>query len=371
MKRTYIGIFMIMIAMAPGIATEAFAQAPGNPPVNLGSAGNFSVLAGSTVTNTGPTAVTGTVGVSSGTAITGFPPGTATGGFQAGPGSTAAAGQVDLTTAFNDAAGRPCTTVLTGQNLGSLPAPLTPGVYCFAADAFLTGTLTLDFLGNPNSIFIFKIGTALTTASASQILLVNTGGSACPQNNVFFQVGSSADLGTGSSFQGNILADQRITLFTGARLIGRALARIAAVNLDTNVISPCLAALAPCPVITVNNPATFPGGTVGTAFPATTFTATGGSGTYTFTVTNGALPTGLVLNPVSGVVSGTPTTAGSFTFTITATDTATGCLGSRPFNNVVIAPAAAVPPIPTLGEVGVWVLMALLGGFGLFASKKL
>jgi hypothetical protein len=202
----------------------------------------FGALAGSTVTNTGPTVVTGNVGVFAGAAITGFfpvdgGPGTATGSFNAGN-ATAGQAQGELTAAYNTAANPAlCGTNLTGQDLG-LVGPLTPGVYCFNNSAQLTGNLTLDFLGNPNASFLFQIGTTLTTAPGSSVLAVNTGGAGCLAN-VNFQVGSSATLGTTTNFAGNILADQSITLNTGANLRGRALARIAAVTLDSNGVGGC------------------------------------------------------------------------------------------------------------------------------------
>lgn len=246
MKRNYIGLLANIGAALLLGSSPAFAQPfPPEPPVVLGNAQSFAVLAGSTVTNTGPTTINGDVGVSPGTALTGFGTVVISGGTtHSGPGSLAAPAQVSLTTAFNDAAGRACDLNLTGTNLGSLLAPLTPGVYCFTSDAFLTGTLTLDFQGNPNAVFIFQIGTALTTAVGSRVNLINTGGTTCPPN-VFWQVGSSARLFTGTTFVGNILADQNIELQTGATLSGRALARIAAVNLDTNIVTACAAAVVP------------------------------------------------------------------------------------------------------------------------------
>lgn len=191
---------------------------------------SFGVLAGSTVTNTGASVVTGNVGVSPGLAIVGFPPGTATGTLQSG-GATPAQAQTELTTAYNAAAGAVCNTVLTGIDLGGLT--LVPGVYCFAAGAQLTGNVTLNFLGDPNAAFVFQIGSTLTTAAGSSVLAINAGGAGCLPN-INWQVGTSATLGTTTQFAGNILADQSITLTTGANLRGRALARIAAVTLDSN-----------------------------------------------------------------------------------------------------------------------------------------
>lgn len=198
--------------------------------VGLGTAGQFAVLAGSTVTNTGPSVITGDVGVSPGTAVTGFPPGIVSGTIHAAD-AVALQAKSDLTIAYNNLAGQPCDVTLTDQDLGGLT--LTAGVYCFSTSAQLTGTLTLDAEGDPNAVFIFQVGSTLTTASGSSVALIN-GAQAC---NVFFQIGSSATLGTATEFVGNILARTSITLNTGATLQGRALARSGAVTLDSNVIT--------------------------------------------------------------------------------------------------------------------------------------
>lgn len=231
------------------LGTAAFLLAPSlaSAQVALGTAQNFGVLAGSAVTNTGPSVITGAVGVSPGSAITGFPPGTATGLLHSAD-ATAGQAQSDLTAAYNAAAAQVCNTDLTGQDLGGLT--LTPGVYCFSTLAGLTGNLTLNFLGNPNASFVFKIGSTLTTASGSSVLAVNTGGAACLPN-IVWQVGSSATLGTGSNIAGNILALTSITLTTGANLRGRALARNGAVTLDSNLTvggCPIAAAVAGGPI---------------------------------------------------------------------------------------------------------------------------
>ncbi len=204
-----------------------------NAQVTLGpTVGGFEVLAGSTVTNTGATSVSGgSVGVSAGSSITGFPPGTVTGGALHAADATAALAQSDLTTAYGVAAGLTCGTNLTGQNLGGLT--LTPGVYCFSTSAQLTGILTLDAQGNQNAQFVFQTGSTLTTASGSSVLLINN----AKAGNVFWEVGSSATLGTGTAFSGNIMAQSSVTLTTGASLNGRALARTGAVTLDSNAIS--------------------------------------------------------------------------------------------------------------------------------------
>jgi len=321
-----------------GAVLLLFASSPAAAQVSLGTAQNFGVLGGSTVTNTGATTVNGNVGVSPGSAVTGFPPGVVVGGAIHSNDAVAMQAQNDLTTAYNNIASTPCTVDLTGQNLGGLT--LTPGVYCFSSSAQLTGALTLDALGNPNALFLFKIGSTLTTASGSSVTIANNGGNSC--NKAYWQVGSSATLGTGTSFTGDILALTSITLTTGANTNGRALARNGAVTLDTNNVNTC--GVMVCPIITVN-PATLPNGTVGTPYNQIV-SASGGTSPYTFTVSSGALPPPLILNPTTGAITGTPTTAGTFTFTITATD-ATGCTGSRLYEMTIASvgcPAITLSP---------------------------
>jgi hypothetical protein len=229
-----------------GLATDftwtfTTAAAPCQGAIALGRACGFGILAGSTVTNspiiTGTTThVTGDVGVSPGTAITGFPPGTATGAFFTGVGSAAGTAQGDLTTAYNAAAGAPGGAALTGD-IGGQTKP--PGVYKATTTLGITGNLTLDGQGDPNATWIFQVGSALTTAAGnSQIILINGANS----HNVFWQIGSSATLGTNTIFQGTIMAQASITLTTGATLNGRALARTGAVTLDSNAVN-----VPPCP----------------------------------------------------------------------------------------------------------------------------
>jgi hypothetical protein len=218
----------ILTILAVLIATQNAASAATVPP--LGNASGFAVLAGTTVTNTGPSTVNGDLGLSPGTSVTGFPPGTVNGTQHVGD-AAAAAAQTDLTTAYNNAAGQaPTTSGLSA--IGGGPA-LTPGVYNAASSLGVTGTVTLDGQGDPNAVFIFQIGSTLTTASGSAISLTN-GAQAC---NVFWQVGSSATLGTGSGFAGSILALTSITVTTGNTIVGRVLARNGAVTLDDDTIS--------------------------------------------------------------------------------------------------------------------------------------
>jgi hypothetical protein len=244
-------------------------------PVNLGTAANFAVLAGSTITNTGNTTITGDVGLSPGTAVTGFPPGILNGTFHlADP--VAATAKLDLSAAFNDAAGR--TGVLTvPTELGGTTLP--PGVYNSASGTFgITGPLTLDAQGNANAVFIFKAASTLITASNSTVILIN----GAQAGNVFWQVGSSATLGTGTAFRGTIMAQASITVTTGATIEGRALTQTAAVTLDTNkvalapVISPVplpvpLPVPVPVPVpVQVMTPGTVTGATAADVTPVST-----------------------------------------------------------------------------------------------------
>src|SRR3989338_649014 len=208
--------------------------------VNLGTADGFAVLAGSTITNTGSSVINGDLGLSPGTAVTGFPPGTLN-GTQHAADTAAANAQAALTTAYNNAAGQtPVSTVPT--ELGGTIK--TAGVYDSAAGTFgITGTLTLDAAGDPNAVFIFKTASTLITAGSSNVVLAN-GAQAC---NVFWQVGSSATLGTNSTFKGNILALTSSTLTTGANVEGRVLARNGAVTLDSNIITKATCVVPPAP----------------------------------------------------------------------------------------------------------------------------
>jgi len=222
-------IGLTAIASVLALALLASTALAAQPPVGLGTADSYAVLAGQTVTNTGPSTINGDLGVTPGAAITGFPPGTVNGTVHAAD-AVALQAQSDLTTAYNDAAGRTPPAAVP-SDLGGLT--LTGGVYKSASALQLTGALTLDAQGDPNSVFIFQAASTLITASASRVNLIN-GAQPC---NVFWQVGSSATLGTSSVFVGNIMALTSISMNNAVTVQGRALARNGSVTLINDTIS--------------------------------------------------------------------------------------------------------------------------------------
>ncbi|MFC8201511.1 ice-binding family protein [Streptomyces sp. NPDC057298] len=286
---TAVVLAAVVLAVTP---TRANAVAT---PVPLGTAASFGVLAGATVTNTGPTVVNGlNVGVSPGTAITGFAASDGGPGIVTPPGALhsadAVAGQAksDLTTAYNQAAGQALTDAVYNDAPHEFGGQtLTPGLYRANSSAQITGTLTLDAQGNSSAVWVFQIGSELTTASASSVSFIN-GASPC---NVYWQIGSSATLGTDSTFVGTILADTSITANTRATINGRLLADAGgrgdgAVTLDSNRIfqGPC--------------------GTGGT---------TGGliTGGVIAGATSGGTTTGTTGSTTVGVIGGVPTGGGT------------------------------------------------------------
>jgi hypothetical protein len=223
---TALGLLVLASLLALTLARASGAAATAVP---LGAAGSFGVLAGAGITNTGPTTITGDVGTFPTTTVTGSASMTINGTNHAGDGVTQQA-KTDLVTAYNNAAAQGPTNPIVAD-LGGQSLP--PGVYNSASSIGLTGALTLNAGGDPNAVFVFQAGSALTTASASSVVLTN-GAQAC---NVFWEIGSSATLGTGSSFRGTVIALQSITVTTGVSIDGRVLARNGAVTLDTDTIS--------------------------------------------------------------------------------------------------------------------------------------
>jgi cell division septation protein DedD len=256
------GAIALVIASQPALAETA--------PVGLGTAASFAVLAGTTVTNTGPSSISGDLGVSPGTAVTGFPPGTVSNGTIHSADGVAAGAQSDLTTAYNDAAGRsPTANVPAFIGAGQT---LAPGVYKASSSLDVGGSLTLDAGGDPNAVFIFQAPSTLVTDSASSVILTD-GAQAC---NVFWQVGSSATLGTSSAFTGSILALTSISVETGDTIAGRALARNGAVTLDDDTItsSTCATTPPPTPTPTTATPTSTTSATPTPTRPAPTPTST-------------------------------------------------------------------------------------------------
>jgi hypothetical protein len=238
-----VGSAALLVLVAPGASAAVM-------PVPLGTAASFVVLAGAGVTNTGPTTLNGDLGTFPTPSVTGAGSMTITGTNHAGDAVTQGAKDA-LVTAYNNAAGQGPATPIAADLAGQT---LAPGVYNSASSIGLTGALTLNGGGDPRAVFVFQAGSTLTTASASQVLLVN-GAQAC---NVFWQVGSSATLGTGSVFRGSILALTDITVTTAATLEGRVLARNGAVTLDTNTITrpQCAAGTSPTATATPSPTAT-------------------------------------------------------------------------------------------------------------------
>jgi type VI secretion system secreted protein VgrG len=234
----------LAISLLLGAATSASGQTA------LGTAQQFGVLGAATVTNTGPTTIDRSLGVYPGLAITGLSSITVGGSVHQGD-AVAQQAQSDARSAYIALNLLPFTTDLSGQDLGGMT--LTPGVYFFSSAAQLTGDMFLDFLGNAGSTFVFQIGSALTTASGSTVSALHGG----PFAEVFWLLGSSGTLGTGSSFLGSIIADQSISLTTGARIdCGRAIAMVGQVSMDTNVISDDCDTTTVVPVTPTPEPAT-------------------------------------------------------------------------------------------------------------------
>lgn len=301
-KRVLATLSIAAVLAALSAASAASADTVISGPVNLGTAASYGALAGSTITNVGGTTITGLGGVYPGSAITGFPPGTAT-GLQAAT-ATELRAQADLTIAYGVAS----SLTPTATGLGDLAGlTLVPGVYQGNVLS-LTGDVTLS--GSSSSVWVFQADSELAIASGARVLLTG-GASAC---NVFWKVGSAATIETSSEFVGTVLADQAIYARTGASIEGRLLARIAEVTLDTNDITVPTGCTAPgvvgtSPVITSGTPSS---ARVGLPYAFSLTAAT--TGTPTYAIDSGSLPSGLTLDSATGLIAGTPTALGSSSF---------------------------------------------------------
>ena len=284
---------------ASGVRAQLVPSAAcGQLPVDLRSASTYAALSGTSVTNTGATALTGDLGVSPGSSVTGFPPGTVSGTKNvANP--AAAGAEANLTLAYSDAAGRVNCPVTVAGNIGG--KTLTPGLYKSTSSlAISSGDLTLSGGGNPNGVFIFQVASALTTTSGRAVILSN----GAQAGNVFWQVGSSATIGTTSTMQGTIMAYASITMLAGSHLNGRALAKTGDVTLSaTTIVSPTVTTSTTYTVtFTESN---LPAGTPWSATladlqmssTATTIAFTAANGTYAFTAGTTA---DFAANPASG-----------------------------------------------------------------------
>jgi hypothetical protein len=377
MLRKYVLTAVGFVGLLCDVPT-AFAQtAP-----SLGAAQSFAVLAGTAVTNTGASVVNGDLGISPNGAgsISGFggpPNGTVTGSTHAADG-VALNAQNAMTTAYNALFAQACnTTFAVPTNIGG--STLTPGVYCFASSAQITGDLTLDAQGNPNAVFIFKTGTAgastLTTAPGSRVLLVN-GTQPC---NVFWAVSSSATVDTTSTFVGNILAQASITVNNGAHLFGRALAK-AAVTLINDVVDATVCAgvvggaVACVPAIVAPTITTIPSQVIPT-LPVNGSVAVG------FTISGSIIADALIVTATSSnptlvpqsamvitrglggarvlTIFGADGRSGVATITVTVTDpSASTCSTSTNFQLTI---GTAVPTLPEWAMIALTALLALAG----------
>ncbi len=270
--------FKSAAAIAGTLAFTAALILPGGnaaaeTPLNLGVAESFVVLAETGVTNTGPSVIAGDLGTCSTPAVTGFPPGVVINGAIHANDALACLAKSDLVIAYDDAAARaPLVSFPGPTDLGG--STLLSGVYMSPTSLAVTGTVSLDAQGDPNAVFIFQAGSTVVTASNSSVALLN-GAQAC---NVYWQVGSSATLGTGTVFVGNVLALTSITATTNATIAGRLLARNGAVTLDSNVITAPLCAPAPTTTTTEDTTTTTdvvvpPTTTTSVVVPATTTTS--------------------------------------------------------------------------------------------------
>ena len=302
------------VLLGGGYTTRAMAGGPSLAATapGLATAASFAVLGASGVTNTGPSVIDGDLGISPGsaTSVTGFtfstPPGPGVvNGMVHLADAAAVQAQTDVSTAYANLTTQPCDFgPFAPTDLGGMT--LAPGVYCFSSSAGLTGSLILDAQGDPNAVWVFKIGSTLTTASNASVSVIN-GGTGC---NVFWQVGSSATLGTSTTFVGNILALTSITLNTTASVNGRAFAQNGAVTMDNNSVfnTVCYSPAAATATPTASSTAT---ATATTEAASPTATATPIASSTATATTEPGLPTATATSTASATLTATPTASGT------------------------------------------------------------
>jgi type VI secretion system secreted protein VgrG len=306
------GLLLTMTGSASAAATS----------VPLGAADSFGVLAGAGITNTGPTTINGDVGTYPTTSITGTSTLTVTGTNHGGDAVTKHA-KTDLVNAYNVAAGEGPTTPIVADLGGQ---KLTKGVYNSGSTIGLTGTLTLDAQGDPDAVFVFQAGSGLTTASSSRVRLIGLAQSC----NVFWQVGSSASLGTDSTMRGTVIALTSITLATHAVVDGRVLARNGDVTLDSNTISkPTCATTTPTTTSSSTSTASTTTRTT-TTTPTTTAATTTAATTTTATTTAATTATTTVATTTAATTTAATTTAATTTAATTTAATTTRTTTTTP-----------------------------------------
>lgn len=348
---------MAFSGMTPAVAAE--------PNVPLGTADSYSVLAGSTVTNTGPSVLNQNLGLTPGSAVTGFPPGIVNGTMEVANGPALQA-QSDLTTAYNNAAGRSITATVGADLAGTT---LTGGVYkSWNGPLSLTGELTLDGENDPNSVFIFQTDSTLITGAASKITLINSA-QAC---NVYWQVGSSATLGSGSAFAGTVMALTSITAETSATIEGRALARNGAVTLDNNVFTmPGCDMTMPVPTSTATPTATAPV-VIPTGTPTATSTASSTPSAPVVIPTTPSMTT-TATSPVVTPTSPSMTTTSTITVptspSMTTTTTETGGPWTPADSSTPLANTGVTSTSSTFANTAIILLLAGLGLL-IFGKRK-
>jgi len=332
---------------------------------DLGAAGVFAVLGASTVTNTGPSSITGDLGLSPGISVTGFPPGILVGTLHISDSTTAQA-QLDLTAAYNDAAGRTLGAIMLAGNLGGLT--LAPGLYKSTSSLEISsGDLTLDAQGDASAVYIFEMASTLITTTGRKVILAGGAQAA----NIYWQVGSSATLGVSSVFKGNILALASITVSTGASVDGRLLARTAAVTLDGNAVVRPSSVVAPVDIVApiVSSSVPFDGATgvaAGNTIVARFSEAMSASSinTTTFNLKQGATAVSGMVSYADGTATFTPGLKLSplTSYTATITSGAVDLAGNHMAADMVwsfttSAMIVAAPPDPLVG-LGTFAILA-------------